>query len=476
MDISSLTFFATILCTLGRDRRNSRKEIESTRDRRLRSLVLHAREHVPFQRSRLTNVDHKNIRFSDIPPTDKHEMMAAFNETIADRAVTLDEVLATDVGPHRLELPVIRGKYIAVKTSGTSGKPSWTVTGMRDWARLRGAALARMARSWLTYRRMAISSLRPLRTATLAAANSHLLTWQVSRSAELMAGPFARVRFFSVIDPVERIVEGLNAYRPEYLHAYPTAMEMIARYRLDGGTVAFDPKLISTSSEVCTPMAREAIRNAFPSTQLVDAYGTSECLPLSTECHYGRKHINTDFAILEPMDENGHPVTAGELSDHVLITNLLNRVQPFIRYRIDDSVRLTGEACPCGSVFPVIEMAGRKGSLIHLRSDRGAWRTLSPLVVLDTMLYSRGVAQYQVVHVRQNELFVKFVLEKGADSREVADSIRQQFTRVLNSLESTRSVSVAVEQVDGFQRTAGGKLVQTISLVTPPALAPRAAA
>lgn len=469
MSLHKLTFFAAIYQTLSRDRRNSRKLIEAYRDQALRSLLLHSRKCVPFQQQRLANIDLEEIRLEDIPPTSKTAMMASFNETIADGVVSLEDVLRTDTDPPRLELPIIHGKYIVCKTSGTSGKPSWLVCGLSDWATVRGATFARMARNWLTVRKVVSRHLRPLRVATLAAEHAHSMTWQASLSTEMWAWPFVRAKFFPVIDSVEQIVEGLNKYRPEYLHAYPTAAEMLARYRLDGGKFHFEPELLSVGSEPLTSIARDTIRRAFPVTQLVDHYGMSECLPLSSDCRFGRKHINTDFAILEPMDAQGRTVESGELSDHVLVTNLVNRVQPIIRYRVEDSVRVFHEPCACGSVFPVVEVLSRKGSQIHLRSDRGSWQLVSPPIVVDTMLHAQGVAQFQVIHVRQNELEVKFIPLKGVEARDAATSIQQQFTNVLSRLGCANSVTVSVELVDGFQRTeVGGKLLQTVSLVAPP--------
>src|SRR5690606_9081546 len=107
-----------------------------------------------------------------------------------------------------------------------------------------------------------------------------------------------------------------------------------------------------------------------------------------------------------PMDRWGRAVAAGELSDHVLITNLVNRTQPIIRYRIDDAVRIIPDPCRCGSVLPAVEIESRKGSVIYLRNDRGDWQTLSPPIVVDTLLHTTGLAQYQLVHVRQNELLL----------------------------------------------------------------------
>jgi phenylacetate-CoA ligase len=477
MPYHTITFYAYAMRAFLRDRLNSQSTFDSYRHRSLKSLLRHARQHVPFQRERLTQIDLAAIRLEDIPPTTKSAMMERFNETIGKGVVTLDQVVATDAGPHRLELPILHGEYIVHKSSGTLGKPSWMVTGIRDWAILRGSTVGRMMRDWLSIQRAATTLFNPVRAAALAAEHSHSMTWQASKSGQLWAAPLVKMEFFSVVDSVERIAAGLNKFRPEYLHAYPTAAEMLARYRLDGGRIDFEPGLISVGSEALTQMARETIQQAFPKTILVDHYGMTECLPLSTQCRHGHKHLNIDYGILEPMDAAGQPTPPGELSDHVLVTNLINRVQPIIRYRVDDSVRVIHEPCPCGSALPRVEVCSRKGSQIHLRNDRGGWQLLSPPVVVDTMLRSRGVAQFQLVHAVQNELELKFIPQKGKTSEDVAASIKERFKDALTRLECAKSVKLNIVPVDSFQRTeGGGKLIQMVSLVPPPQTSHRSAA
>ncbi|MDB5345473.1 MAG: phenylacetate--CoA ligase family protein [Schlesneria sp.] len=477
MPYHTITFYAYAARAFMRDRLNSRSFIDAYRQSSLKSLLRHARRHNPFQRERLTQIDLDNIRLEDIPPTTKLAMMERFNETISKGAVTLDQVVATDAGPHRLELPILHGKYIVHKSSGTMGNPSWMITGIRDWAILRGSTVGRMMRDWLTLQRAATTLFNPVRTAALAAEHSHSMTWQASKSGELWAGPFTKMKFFSVVDSVERIAVGLNKYRPEYLHAYPTAAEMLARYRLEGGQIDFEPGLMSVGSEALTQMARETILKAFPKTILVDHYGMTECLPLSTQCQHGHKHLNNDYSILEPMDASGQPTRPGELSDHVLVTNLINKVQPIIRYRVEDSVRVIDEPCPCGSVLPRVEVSSRKGSRIYLRNDRSDWQLLSPPVVVDTMLRSRGVAQFQLIHAVQNELELKFIPKKGETCEAVAASITDQFISALTRLDCSKSVKLKVVPVDVFQRTeGGGKLIQMVSLVPPPPATLRSAA
>ena len=80
---------------------------------------------------------------------------------------------------------------------------------------------------------------------------------------------------------------------------------------------------------------------------------------MASECHLGRLHLNSDWLVLEPVDEHHRPVPPGAIGHTTLLTNLANRVQPLIRYDLGDRVRLLPTACACGSSRPLIEVEGR---------------------------------------------------------------------------------------------------------------------
>lgn len=470
MSLQPHAFVHELLRARIRQRRATTGRLEQYRRVRLARLLRDARWNVPFQRNRLQGIDLDQVDLERIPPTSKEEMMEHFDDTIAAGAVSLEEVQKLDEDHQDLELAVLRDRYVATKTSGSSGVPSWIIHGTDDWARTRAATFARITRPWLTFRRFAMSRFRPLRTATIAAAHAHSLTWQAHRAVEQSLANFGDYRFYSVLDSVADTIAGLNDLQPEYVHSYPTFMETLARHKLRGADVNFEPALISVGSEKMTPITNNLIRKAFPNTFLVDHYGLTECLQLSTSCTHGTLHLNSDVAVFEPVDAAGQPVPAGEFSDHVLITNLINRVQPLIRYRVNDSVCLLPDKCPCGSPFPTIQVHSRKGDQIYLRDDENAWQILSPPIVVDIMVHMHGIAQYQVIHRTQNELLVSIVVEEGAGPADVAAALRRQFMQTLERLKCAQRVTLTVKAVDEIPRTAvGGKLLQMRSLVEPPA-------
>ena len=85
-------------------------------------------------------------------------------------------------------------------------------------------------------------------------------------------------------------------------------------------------------SEPLSDGARRLITDTF-GLPVTNNYASGECMALSTGCPQGHgMHLQADWAILEVVNRHNEPVAAGEPGEKVLLTNLYNTVQPFIRY------------------------------------------------------------------------------------------------------------------------------------------------
>lgn len=61
---------------------------------------------------------------------------------------------------------------------------------------------------------------------------------------------------------------------------------------------------------------------------------------------HGWQHVNTDWVTFEPVDSAFKRVPKREVSHTVLVSNLANRLQPVLRYDLDDSVVERTDPCP----------------------------------------------------------------------------------------------------------------------------------
>jgi phenylacetate-coenzyme A ligase PaaK-like adenylate-forming protein len=123
-----------------------------------------------------------------------------------------------------------------------------------------------------------------------------------------------------------------------------------------------------------------------------------ECLALSSGCpgHPGC-HLNADCAILEVVDEEYHPVPLGQRGAKVLVTNLYNSVQPFIRYEVDDAVTMSATQCPCGSILPLVDsIEGRSKDKLWIKRE-GRYQDLPYYLFLAALHNELDMAEHQVV-------------------------------------------------------------------------------
>jgi phenylacetate-coenzyme A ligase PaaK-like adenylate-forming protein len=221
-------------------------------------------------------------------------------------------------------------------------------------------------------------------------------------------------RVFPVERPLGELIRDLGAFDPTILSGYPSALELLAEAQL-AGRLHLRPVLLESAGESITEAARARIEAAFGVPVHV-AYGASEFLALGFSCPQGWIHVNSDWAILEPVDEDHHPTPPGQPSYSVLLTNLANRIQPIIRYDLGDSVVVRPHPCPCGSPLQAIRVAGRSDDILHLVAADGGSVAIPPLAIGSILDEVQGIQRSQLVQTGPSTLRVRLALAEGVDA------------------------------------------------------------
>ena len=192
----------------------------------------------------------------------------------------------------------------------------------------------------------------------------------------------------------------LRRFRPSVLQGYPGATDYLARLLLDAGERLHIPLVLLTAEPV-TQGQRERIAEAF-GARVLTFYGSRENGWIASECVQAQRlHINTDGVHLE-ADAQGR----------LLVTDLLNRGMPLIRYEVGDRGRLAAEPCPCGDPRPVLEaLEGRLTDMFVLPSGR-----VLPGAIVDLRGLQAdrdGVLEAQLVQDDLHTLEVRYVPAPG---------------------------------------------------------------
>jgi len=297
------------------------------------------------------------------------------------------------------------GRYVVWESSGSSGKPGIFLQDSRAMSIYDALELTRKppAEIWQ-------HALNPLwlgeRIAFVGAIGQHFASnVSFERIKTMMQMSSSLFKSFSILDPVEDLISGLNEFQPTYLMTYPTAAVTLAEKNIQGA-LKICPRELWTGGETLTKTMHQFIERAFGS-RLRNAYGASEFLPIARECDLGNLHVNSDWVILEAVDEQYQPVPDGHMSRTTLLTNLANEVQPLIRYDIGDSIRFHTEKCAGGSHFPMIDVIGRKDALIRILNDKGELINLLPLALVTVMEDEAGIFDFQIVQKDKTTLLLR---------------------------------------------------------------------
>lgn len=239
--------------------------------------------------------------------------------------------------------------------------------------------------------------------------------------------------------------KALVKMRPEYLLGFPSFFHEL-------GTLALRRGLSLSGVVACFPTAetvmeshREVISQVF-GCKVIDQYASSEGAPFILQCERGRYHLQPHTGVFEVVDEAGHPSRSGEL----LVTSFSTRGTPLVRYRIGDSVSLSGdhETCLCGFGGRLVERIEGRGSDFIL-TPSGA--KITSVNLSNATKGVRGIELYQVQQCSKGEIVVRVVANAEFDGAQERGLIAALKERV------GVEMLIGVQRVDSIERERSGK-------------------
>jgi phenylacetate-coenzyme A ligase PaaK-like adenylate-forming protein len=404
----------------------SLSEVHRIRDERLGGLLRHAQSESPWHAKRLASLDVDRITGDDltaIPPMTKSDLMENWDDIVCDRRLNL-----TRANAHLEQIAEQGPAYRAVVV--------WDFDGMLQ------THLRMVSASWWANARLGIEQVYPLVIATVT-----------STSPVHMGGAFARcfhnrelqqMHAIAASAPIEQVVERLEALQPFSITAYPSILHELARRRLRG-KLDIAPATLASAGEPLLPEARTCIVEAF-SAPIHQVWGASEMGAGALALAGGGEELFLceDVTIVEPVDESGRAVDAGQPAAKVLVTNLTNRVLPVIRYEITDAV--TWLPPDPEAPWPTRRLAsvqGRLDDVFHYGD-----RPIHPHTFRSVLARHASVPEYQVHQTEHGAA----VLIPGAN-----DVPREELARDLEAALRQAGLTrpqVRVEVVDGIERHA----------------------
>jgi phenylacetate-CoA ligase len=425
----------SILRELDRSERWPRERIDELRSQRLRALVAAAWDHSPFWR--VTMQEHGLSPQSIRGISDLRRFPLLDKQTVRARR---DEMVWREEGP-RLQL---------VRTSGSTNEALQFCTNSNREAQINAARMR--GHRWVGIER----------------GEREMYFWgspvelskqdRVKRIRDWLVNDGLTNGFALKPELVPQYVEYWKRWRPKCIFGYPCTLalmvSMAAAAGIDLGSLADRGlKMIVTTSEILTDVDRQAIAAAF-GVPVYDSYGLREGGLIGHECERFTMHCMDEQLILETIDPDTLQPTDGE--GELVLTNIVSRVMPMIRYRTGDIVTLSNAACPCGRSLSSIRISGGRVADFVVTSD-GVWIPGYAFIYICRAI--KGITNFQLIQERRGELRVLLASDGQFPSDGIVQ-VRQAVQKRLNS-----SDTIAVELVGEIPPAPSGKYRPVIGLL-----------
>lgn len=450
-------FDLTLAAALWRHHRGLRRHESWPRSRlptyqatALRRLRTHAYTHSAFYRRWHAGLEDRPL--AELPVLSRERLLETFDEVVTDPDLTYTDLEAhvKATRPH-----LLKGRYIVVSTSGTSGQPVLLAYDVHEWAWVlaslgRGTAWAGLDAGSLHRRRVAsVGTTSPFHVS--ARAGLTLPEWWL---------PTLHADAAEAIDVT---AAKLTAWRPDLLVTYGSLLGALAEAQLDG-RMDIAPRAVVCGADTLPLAARRRAREAW-GIDVFEEYAATETAGIASECEAHRGlHLYEDLIIAEPVDDDYQPVPAGESATRLLVTVLFSRTLPLIRYELPDGVRLLSEACPCGRPFRSIDgVDGRTSEALQLRTADGRPVTVNAVLIHEVMDVA-GVRGWQLIQERERLRLRILVSPAGQAESYGATALRDQLAVALGRSGATVP-PIDIEPVAHIERGPTGKVTLIKSLV-----------
>jgi len=402
--------------------RLSRRSVLEFQERMMRRAIRWAYLRVPYYRRLF---DGAGVGPGDIrAPEDLRKLPTTSKQAVKDQS--LESVLVSGLDRRCLE---------KTTTTGSTGEP------MTLW-RTRSDALLYFALRWRVMRSLGIRPSDLMARVAPRGTEEMPLSWRLLQRAGVY-----RTRPIHILEPPQAIARVVRDARPDILTGDSGVIARISREFVPADSNGHPLRFLVTGSEVLTPNMREDIRRAFE-RPVYDTYAAEEFSVLAWECRTtGLYHVADDSVILEVL-KDGRPAGPGETGE-TIVTGLLFRAMPFIRYRLGDQVRRGPDPCPCGAPFSTLEsITGRMTDYLIFPGGREVYASSMAYV-----FHKRAdwIRQYEVDQEKEDFVVLRAV-SRAKPSRTEVDSLKKEIALKLGP-----GVAFRLEFVDELDRGPGGK-------------------
>jgi len=275
-----------------------------------------------------------------------------------------------------------------------------------------------------------------------------------------------RRRVVSPADPFSHIVEVINDFEPDVVGGFGAAIGAIFRRAWLENLPIHRPKAIVYGGDLLRQPDRELLERHY-GVPVLSSYQAVEAPRIAFQCERREgHHISLDQVAVRVVDEAGATLPPGT-TGRIVISNLVNRATVLLNYVLGDLVTMARAPCPCGRGLPVLEgIDGRTDDLLVAQDGE----LVHESTVLPRLYDVAGVSMLQVIQESPTEFSIKVLAAPGADWQRTSHGLRQALVSLVGGGDR---LEITVEQVEDLVCDAGGKYRAVVRRFAAPAAAER---
>lgn len=251
----------------------------------------------------------------------------------------------------------------------------------------------------------------------------------------------------------------LKQVKPSILHGHSHSLYIFSLFCRRKKIAYIKPKGIVSTSMMLMTHERACIEEVFQA-KVTNLYGCEEVGLIGCGCekHEGF-HLNIEDVYVEFINERGQPASDGE-KGAIVVTSLINKSMPIIRYKLEDVGVPCAKKCECGRELPLMkEVSGRVADFL-VRKDGSLVAGVS--LVERTLTVYPGIRQMQIVQEDLDNIVLNIVKSDPFNSK-VEKKLEAEFKNFVGNHNR-----IHINFVHAIKQEVSGKYRFSISKVQNP--------
>jgi phenylacetate-CoA ligase len=436
------------LLQLEQNKNKSAEQLAALQNKKLRKLLRYAFKHSPYYRNAfmaagITEKTIDTLPLTAFPVIDKERLMEHFDEVITAPRITQSALRSFDASGAGKE-EVYLDQYHVVHSSGSTGTPRFFLYNDQSWEEMlagiiRGGlwnvSMSQFVKWYVNDPRVMFIAATDGRYGGVMAVGDGISSLRVKQ------------RSLDINTPLAQWVETVNAFRPNFIIGYPSAIRILAELA-EANEVVLKVNMVFSCGEPLCRGLRSYLEQVFHA-EVVNFYGASESLALGVElsAHSGMTLFD-DLNVIEVIDGK------------MYLTCLYNYVQPLIRYQISDRLVLHDKGEANAGAFTVADvLLCRDEDTLWFENMDGKREFLHPLSIEGFCL--QGLVDYQFRQTSKDSFEMLAEITDKNFGEQIESELKAQMKRILteNGLNYVTFSIRYVDQILPDQRTGKKQLI-----------------